>query len=192
MRACQQCGSPIRLGRIYCPGCGAKLEFVDEKITESAVEERKTEKLSNVKEQLLQWIALLAVLLSISYCFRDYARRMPEADAPPFLFGPAATGGETGSEPLVIGKDKGMLELGKRATDVPLVRRLPRPRTTPQQKERGEQLVKVLSGEGTRTITLKDGRTLHGIVLGRTRTHLTVSVGNKVETVAVPDISTLR
>ena len=192
MRVCQQCGSSIRLGRIYCPRCGSKLEFTEDEITEKAAEERKTEKLADVKEQLIQWIALLAVLLSIAYCFRDYARRIPEADAPPFLFGPAAAGGGADSEPLIIGKGKGMLELGKKAADVPSVRRLPRPRTTPQQKERGEQLVKVLSGEGTRTITLKDGRTLHGIVLGRTRTHLTVSVGNKVQTVAVPDISTLR
>lgn len=184
----------MKLGKIYCPECGAKMEFIEEEITAQAVEERKAERIGELHERLIQWIALAIGLLVIACCFRNFARRIPEVDVPPFFYGPATIGVGQESGPMVIGRGKGYLNLGTSGLPVPPVKTLEPEDTTPKEKAEDEESVQKLAKAHTVIVTLKkdDSMIIRGRLLGKTFTHLSVAVGNKIVVMADDEVESMQ
>jgi hypothetical protein len=192
MKQCKECGELTALGRMYCPSCGGKLDFVEAEVTERAAAERKAERISDLQEQLIQWISLTFLVLVVAWCFKDYALRQPTSNTPVFFRGPAVVGAGKASEVMVIGRGKGYLELPKSALRVP-----PASALEPQEikdEERGADVkaVKKLSNAGTVTVTLKGGKTIHGSLLGRTRSHVAIGKGTKLEIFPAEQVESIQ
>ncbi len=193
MKLCPKCGKRMKLGKIYCPVCGAKMEFVAEDITARAVEERRAERMGKLHERLIQWIALAIGLFVLACCFRDFARRIPEVDVPPFFYGPATIGVGQEAGPMLIGRGKGYLNLGRSGLPVPLVETLEMEDATPEEKAEDVEAVKKLAKARPVIITLKkDGSTISGRLLGRTITHLTLLIGNTVNVLTSDEVESVQ
>ena len=193
MKLCSKCGAKMKLGSIYCPKCGAKMEFVAEEITARAAAERKAEKMGELHERLIQWLALAIVLLVIACCFRNFARRIPEVDIPPFFYGPATIGADQEFRPMVIGRGKGYLDLGRSGLPVPPVETLEPEDATPEEKAEDKETVEKLAQAHPVIVTLKKDRsTIHGKLLGKTLTHLSVAVGNKIIVMANDEVESMQ
>ncbi len=183
----------MKLGSIYCPECGTKMEFIAEEITAQAVEQRKAERMGELHSRLIQWIALAIGLFVIACCFRNFARRIPEVDVPPFFYGPATIGVGQEAGPMVIGRGKGYLDLGRSGLPVPLIKTLEPKDATPEEKAEDKETVKNLAKAHTVIITLKkDGGIIRGRFLGKTLTHLSVAVGNKIVVMANDEVELMR
>jgi translation initiation factor IF-1 len=192
MKKCRNCGELTALGRMYCPSCGGKLDFVEAEVTQRAAEERKAERISDLQEQFIQWIALTFLVLVVAWCFKDYALRQSGADAPVFFRGPAVVGTGKASDVMVIGRGGGYLELGKSAVRVPPAESL-EAKETPEN-ERKEDVIEVtkMSKAATVTVMLKGGKTMHGSLLGKTQTHVVVGRGDKMEVLPAEQVESIQ
>ena len=193
MRLCPSCGKRMTLGGVYCPECGAKMEFVAEEINTQAAEERRIEKMETMHNQLIQWLGLAIGLLVIACCFRNFSRRIPEVDAPPFFYGPATIGVGQEAGPMAIGKGKGYLNFGNSGLPVPPVETLNPKDATPGEKAADAEAIKVLARSRPVIITLeKDGSTISGKLLGKTATHVTISVSDKITVLNNNDVESIQ
>ncbi len=193
MKLCPKCGKKMKLGKIYCPVCGAKMEFVAEEITARAVEERRAERMGELHSRLIQWIALAIGLFVLACCFRNFARRIPEVDVPPFFYGPATIGVGQESGPMVIGRGEGYLNLGRSGLPVPSVETLELEDVTPEEKTEDKEAVKKLAKARQVIITLKrDGSTISGKLLGKTLTYLTLNIDKNVRVLPVAEIESIQ
>ena len=193
MKLCPKCGKRMKLGGIFCPECGAKMEFVEEEITRQAVDERKAEKMRDLHQRLIRWIGLAIGFLVVACCFRNFSRRIPEVDAPPFFYGPATIGVGQEAGPMLIGRGKGYLNLGNRGLPVSLVETLAPEDATSEEKAADAEAVKELAKSRPIIITLKkDGRTINGKLLGKTITHMTLLIGNRVTVLANEDVESIQ
>ena len=145
----------MTLGGIYCPECGAKMEFVAEEITTQAFEERKAEKMEILHNQLIQWLSLAIGLLVIACCFRSFSRRIPEVDTPPFFYGPSTIGAGQETGPMLIGRGKGYLNLGSRGLPVPQVEILKPEDITPEKRAEDTEMVGKMAESRPVIVTLK-------------------------------------
>lgn len=193
MKLCPKCGKRLKLGGIYCPVCGAKMEFVAEEITARASAERKAERMGELHARLIQWIALAIGILVIACCFRNFARRIPEVDVPPFFYGPATIGIGQEAGPMLIGRGKGYLDFGSRGLPVPSLKILDPKDATPEEKTKDAEAVRELAKSRLVIITLKkDGSTISGRLLGKTITHMTLAVGGRVDILANDDVESVQ
>lgn len=193
MRECPSCGIRVKMGSIYCPKCGDKMKFVEKEVTANAARERKAEKIANLQEQLVQWIALAVVLFVVAHCFRDFSKRMPRVDVPPFFYGPATVGAGDDVTPMVIGNGGGYLDLGRHGLPVPAVKTLKPDDASEEERVADGEAIKEMGRARTVTITMKGtGNVVRAKLLGRTLTHLTVIVHNKVEVIAADDVESVQ
>ena len=193
MKLCPKCGAKAHLGSIYCPECGAKMEFVAEEITARAVEERKAERMAELHSRLIQWIALAIGLLVIACCFRNFARRIPGLDVPPFFYGPATIGVGQEAGPMLIGRGEGYLDLGRSGLPIPPVKILEPKDATPEEMAEDKEAVENLAKAPTVIVTLrKDGSIIRGRLLGKTLTYLSVAVGNKIIVMANDEVESMQ
>ncbi len=192
MKQCKECGELTALGRMYCPACGGKLDFVEAEVTERAAAERKAERISDLQEQLVQWIALTFLVLVVAWCFKDYALRQPTSNTPVFFRGPAVVGTGKASEVMVIGRGEGYLELPKSALRVPPVSALEPKEANDEERKEDVAAVKKLSNAGTVTVTLKGGKTIHGSLFGKTLTHVAVGKGTTLEIFPAEQVESIQ
>ena len=192
MKQCKNCGELTALGRMYCPSCGGKLDFVEDEVTQRAAAERKAERISDLQEQLIQWIALTFLVLVVAWCFKDYALRQPTSNTPVFFRGPAVVGTGAASEVMVVGRGTGYLEIPKSTFRVPPVSPLD-PKEV-EDKDRAEDIVAVqkMAAAGTVTVTLKGGKTIHGSLFGRTLSHVAVGKGTTLEIYPAAQVESIQ
>ena len=180
------------LGRMYCPTCGAKLEFLEEEVAQRASQERKAERVAELQEQLFQWIALTFLVLVIAWCFKDYAVRQPGADTPVFFYGPPVVGTGKAGDVMVIGYGEGYLELGRSALRVPAAQTLEQKPLPDGDKKADIDKVKKMAMADSVTVSLKGGRSLHGKLLGRTRAYVAISKGDTIEIFPVDEVESIQ
>ncbi|MFC1671978.1 hypothetical protein ACFL01_02460 [Planctomycetota bacterium] len=180
------------LGRMYCPACGEKLAFVEEEVTQRAAQERKSERISDLQEQLIQWTALTFLVLVIAWCFKDYALRQPGADTPAFFYGPPVVGAGKASDMMVIGQGEGYLELGRSALRVPAAQTLEQKPTPDDDRKADINEVKKMAAADSVTVTIKGGRSMHGKLLGRTRTHVAIAKGDTIELLPADHVESIQ
>ena len=169
-----------------CQKCGAMTSLVAQR----AAQERKAERIADLQEQFIQWTALTFLVLVIAWCFKDYALRQPGADTPVFFYGPPVVSGA--SDMMVIGQGSGYLELGRSALRVP-------PPETLEQKPAGDgdkkadiTKVKKMAAAGPVTVMLKGGRSIHGRLLGRTKSHVSILKGDIVEVLPADQVESIQ